>query len=141
MEEMTPPEPSPGSCAALRIFIVEDHADSLRSLKRYLEAFGHSVAHASDIATARAGLAAAPCDVLLCDLALPDGTGWDLLAHLRANGGAPPFAVAMGGLGSKSDCQKTEAAGFHRHLLKPFSTEELQRLLAEIAAARAGGER
>jgi CheY-like chemotaxis protein len=134
--------PSPSAPRdALRIFIVEDHADSLGSLKRYLEAIGHAVWHASTIADARARIAAAACDVLLSDLSLPDGTGWELLAQLRADGAAPPFAVAMSGLGSGGDCRKSQDAGFQRHLLKPFSPEDLDRLLAEVVAARNHGER
>lgn len=72
------------------------------------------------------------CDVLISDIGLPDGDGWELLrtAELRQ----PVFAIAMSGFGMNADRSKSKAAGFRHHLLKPFQPDELEGVLDEAAA-------
>jgi CheY-like chemotaxis protein len=114
----------------LRIFVVENHADTLLSLKLYLEDSGHEVYSAMTIDQALALLGKTPCDVLICDIGLPDGTGWDLMR--KAPEGI--FAIAMSGFGMNADSVRSRAAGFRHHLLKPFKAAELDKLLAQAAA-------
>jgi two-component system CheB/CheR fusion protein len=72
--------------------------------------------------------------VLISDVGLPDGTGWDLLTRLREEKlPHPGFAVAASGFGSPADREQSKAAGFRHHLLKPFSPDDLDRLLEEAA--------
>ena len=115
---------------ALRIFVVENHADTLLSLKLYLEDSGHEVRTAMTIDQAVALLPKAPCDVLICDIGLPDGTGWELMPKLPKG----IFAIAMSGFGMNADSARSRAAGFRHHLLKPFKAAELDKLLAQAAA-------
>jgi CheY-like chemotaxis protein len=114
----------------LSVFVVENHADTLLSLKLYLEDSGHEVHTAMTIQQALALLEKTPCDVLICDIGLPDGTGWDLIK--KAPKGL--FAIAMSGFGMNADSVRSRAAGFRHHLLKPFKAAELDRFLAEAAA-------
>src|SRR5437762_1098265 len=58
---------------AMRIFLVENHPDTLRYLRRYLLHAGHEVETAQTCAEALRGLRARPCYLLLTDLGLPDG--------------------------------------------------------------------
>ena len=44
------------------------------------------------------------------------------------------FAVAMSGFGMNADSERSRQAGFRHHLLKPFKTEELDKILEEAAA-------
>ncbi|CAN5724708.1 hypothetical protein BH09VER1_BH09VER1_35130 [soil metagenome] len=116
----------------LNIFLVENHPDTLTYLGRYLEQRGHSVAVARDMETALAALPTTPTDVLICDIGLPDGDGWELMRRLGVNS-ALPFAIAMSGYGTASECARSLAVGYRHHLVKPFVPEELDALLDEAA--------
>src|SRR5688500_5987785 len=111
----------------LRIFIVEDHQDTLKYLRLYLEQSGHSVQSARTIKQAVETLAGSKCDVLLSDIALSDGTGWDLMQELRAS--PPPFAIAMSGFGTAADAKRSQGVGYRHHLVKPIDPDRLDELL------------
>lgn len=113
----------------LRILIVEDHVDTAYGLKMYFTNRGHDVQVALDVKSARTTAAQYPFDILLSDLALPDGTGWDLLRELKASG--PVRAIALSGYNSPEDIARSEAAGFRMHLAKPVRMGELDRIFAE----------
>jgi DNA-binding response OmpR family regulator len=107
----------------LCIFIVEDHADTARGLAMYLRASGHEVHVAPDVRSARQLATEIDYDILLSDIGLPDGNGWDLLKELKAR--RPITAIAMSGYNSESDRARSKAAGFVEHLPKPLTPEEL----------------
>jgi CheY-like chemotaxis protein/anti-sigma regulatory factor (Ser/Thr protein kinase) len=68
-----------------RILLVEDHPDSREFVKALLESDGHNVDIAEDVAVASAKLDVPeqPYDVIVSDIGLPDGSGWDLIAEAR----------------------------------------------------------
>jgi len=117
-----PPQP-------MRIFIVENHPDTLQSFIFYLESEGHTVDSASSIAEALDAIPASGCEVVFSDIGLPDGTGWDLLAQLKT--AHPIFAVAMSGFGMNADRSKSLAAGFRHHLIKPVTPDQIDAILQE----------
>lgn len=114
----------------LRIFLVEDHADTARAMMMYLRASGHDVRHAANAAVARALAGESEFDILLSDLGLPDGNGWDLLGELRRQGAFK--AIAMSGHNTDADRARSKAAGFLEHLPKPLMPEELDAALARV---------
>ena len=114
----------------LSIFIVEDHADTARGLALYLRGTGHEVHVASDVASARQLASTIRYDILLSDLGLPDGDGWDLLRELKKKADGKIRAIAMSGYNSEADIARSKAAGFIEHLAKPLSPEELDRAFA-----------
>ena len=120
---------SPGS---LRIFVVEDHEDTLTIIRRQLEKLGHTVFCASTLNQAVSRLPETNCDVLLTDVGLPDGSGWDLPSLTRLP--STVFTIAMTGRGLDSDRQKSREAGFRHHLVKPYKPSELSDLLAQASA-------
>ncbi len=122
---------NPNGIQSLRIFVVEDHADTLFVIKRQLERLGHTVYSASTLKDAVAELPARGCDVLLSDVGLPDGSGWDLPALVKL----PPdvLTIAMTGRGLASDRQRSYEAGYRHHLVKPYAPAQLRELLAEAA--------
>jgi CheY-like chemotaxis protein len=67
----------------LRIFVVDDHVDTLKWLKLYLESLDHTVLTAQTVTEALAELPSANCEVLISDIGLADGTGWELLEKAR----------------------------------------------------------
>lgn len=121
----------------LRIFIVENHRDTLKYLTLYLEQLGHVVRSAGTMAAAQADLQSAEFDVLISDIGLPDGDGWKLLRHARESLHRPIYAIAMSGFGMNSDRQISKDAGYRHHVLKPFDPEELDGMLEEAAAEMA----
>jgi CheY-like chemotaxis protein len=119
---------------SLRLFVVENHAATLKYYRLYLEFSGHKVFDASSIAEALAAIPPARCDVLISDVGLPDGSGWDLLKRLRReNLPHPPYAIAVSGYGTPADREKSREAGFRHHLLKPFNPDDLDVMLEEAA--------
>ena len=121
----------------LRIFLVENHADTLKYYQMYLQMEGHTVVHARTLNEAYQSIPTADCDVLISDVGLPDGTGWDLLNRLRTeNRPHPPYAIAVSGYGRDEDRARSRAAGFRHHLLKPFDPGALDVMLVEAARER-----
>lgn len=118
----------------MRIFLVENHPDTLACLERHLLRAGHEVETARTCADTLRGLPAKPCDLLLADLGLPDGDGWTLLQQL--GDARPSIAIAMSGHNSPADHDRSRTAGFQHHLAKPFLPEDLDRILHELAEER-----
>ena len=115
----------------MRIFVVENHVDTRELLSMYLEGMGHTVFSAGTMADALAKLPGAGCDVLISDIGLPDGDGWELLRRVPEP--RPAYAIAMTGFGMNADELKSKEAGYRRHLLKPFVPDALDSALAEAA--------
>jgi CheY-like chemotaxis protein len=74
-------------------------------------------------------------DVLVSDLALPDGTGWALLRQLRADRADLP-AVAVSGHGEAADVDASLAAGYCAHLMKPVDLRQLRKAIAKCVELR-----
>jgi CheY-like chemotaxis protein len=78
---------------------------------------------ASDANSARALARTTEFEILLSDLGLPDGNGWDLLRELR--NGHQFKAIAMSGYNSDADLERSKEAGFAEHLPKPLTPDDL----------------
>jgi two-component system CheB/CheR fusion protein len=115
--------------APLRVFIVENHEDTLKWLAIYLESVGHLVQSARRMSEALAALQTAELDVLISDIGLPDGDGWELLR--RAGLPSRVYAIAISGFGTQGDRVKSRDAGYRQHILKPFVPDELDAMLEE----------
>ena len=73
------------------ILLIDDHADTLRTLAFLLRRSGYQVATAQTVGEAEPLLG--PKRVLVSDIGLPDGNGWDLMARFKAQGGRPGIAI------------------------------------------------
>jgi PAS domain S-box-containing protein len=116
----------------LRVLLVEDHRDTRHILSRLLTHFGHQVVTAENIRRALQILAAGEIDVLLCDIGLPDGSGYEVVAYARRK--QPIKAVAITGFGTEEDVRRSKEAGFDFHLVKPVDLHDLQTVLDQFAA-------
>ncbi len=108
---------------SIRVLLVEDHADTLRTLGRLLRNRGLTVVTA---ATVRAALECAKresFDIVVSDLGLPDGSGYDVIAGVRELVRIP--GIAMSGYGMEEDLRRSAEAGFSEHLIKPISFKTL----------------
>jgi CheY-like chemotaxis protein len=115
----------------LRILVVEDHGDTLQALSRLLNHFGHEISVADGAQNALKLIDSKEFDVVLCDIALPDGSGYDVIAQAKRR--RPVKAVALTGFGTSEDVERGKEAGFDFHLTKPVDFHELRAVLGQIA--------
>jgi CheY-like chemotaxis protein len=120
------------STRRLRILVVEDHRDTLQALSRLLSHFGHEISVADGAQDALNIINSKEFDVVLCDIALPDGNGYDVIAQAKRK--RPVKAVALTGFGTSEDVERGKEAGFDFHLTKPVDFHELRAVLGQIAA-------
>ncbi len=105
-----------------RVLIVEDEPAIRESLAYTLKRDGFEVTEAASVQQARSLVGA--CELLLLDLMLPDGSGFDVLAEARRQ--APSPAVII--LSSRDDEADRVAAletGADDYVTKPFSPREV----------------
>lgn len=111
-----------------RILVVEDDPASLELLTYLLRRAGHTVRSETDGA---AGLRAAlenDCDIVLCDLQLPELNGHDVAGSLRASPGWRPIPIiAVTAYSMPGDRDAAIAAGFTDHMTKPVDPESFLR--------------
>jgi signal transduction histidine kinase len=122
--------------AGLRIVVADDQDDSRDLIEFLLTQQGAVVTGAASAAEAFAAIKGHPPDVLLSDIEMPDENGYALIGRVRAlapeDGGAVP-AAAMTAHGSREDRDRALAAGFQRHLPKPFQPADLFALVGDLA--------
>lgn len=118
----------------LRVFIVENDDDTRITLSQLLAIMGHEVRSASTMQEALAKLPDAHADVIVSDIGLPDGDGWEMMQRLSLS--RPAYAIAMSGYGMEEDRERSRAAGFRHHLVKPMDIDKLESLLDEAARER-----
>jgi two-component system CheB/CheR fusion protein len=128
--------PAPGRIRA-RVLVVEDNVDAAETLTELLELVGHEVCHAANGPEALEQARSFHPDVALVDIGLPGMDGYEVARRLRAQPSERPLLlVALTGYGQDDDLQRSRAAGFDRHLVKPIDFEVLQGLLAEAPRRR-----
>jgi signal transduction histidine kinase len=138
LEREPSPQPLPvveplraGPAPRRRVLLVDDNADTLETLRELLRDAGHDVRTAGDGPTALALLQGFKPDVAILDLGLPAMDGYELALRLRTLlGPGAPMLLALSGYGQQADRERSRAAGFHRHIVKPFDPVAL---LDEIA--------
>ena len=117
---------------SLRILIVEDHGETLQVLSRLLSHFGHEILVADCMQSALEIVRSKEFDVVLCDIGLPDGSGYDVISEAKRK--QPVKCVALTGLDRDEDIRRGKEAGFDFHLTKPVDFHELRTVLDQIAS-------
>lgn len=129
----TPSSGSAGTPAkknGIRILLVEDHEPTRTSLARLLMHRYYEVVTASSVAEARQLAGTEDFHLLISDIGLPDGTGYDLLMELRKN--RPVKGIALTGYGMEHDITRSQDAGFQAHLTKPVRIQSLETALNAV---------
>jgi two-component system OmpR family response regulator/two-component system response regulator QseB len=129
----------------MRVLVVEDDAGIAAGLADHLARLGYAVDSTASVAGAWAALRAEPFDIVLLDLALPDGDGTDLLRRVRGSGPQRlPDAATPVLIMTARDQVAARIAGLDLgaddYLAKPFDPDELaarMRALRRRAAGRA----
>ena len=112
--------------------VVEDHADTLRVLARLLDHFGHEISWADGARSALAIVESKELDVVLSDIGLPDGNGYQVIAQAKRK--QPVKGVALTGFDKEEDIRRSKEAGFDFHLTKPVDFHELRTILAQVCS-------
>ena len=124
------PDIVPVEVRGLRILLVDDHQDTCTALERLLVRRGHLVAAAHNVRSAMEAAANNQFDLLISDIALPDGTGTELMRFIRAM--RPVRGIAISGFGMNGDIEKSLNAGFSEHLVKPLKLEKLEAAIDRV---------
>jgi CheY-like chemotaxis protein len=131
--EQSAPTPSIKPLAGnrpVRILFVEDHADTLDIMSRLLMLCGHEVVAASTYKEALNLGQQQKFDILISDLGLNEGTGYELMSRLRAVSSVK--GIALSGYGMKADIDRSLAAGFSAHLTKPCDINALNATIQNV---------
>jgi signal transduction histidine kinase len=119
-----------GSFAGTQILLVEDHDDSARALIQLLSKQGYVVQRAKTVAAALQAVEEKTFDILICDIGLPDGTGFQFIETVRKNSTTP--AIALSGFGMEGDVQQSTLSGFNAHLTKPVNFHKLETVIHRL---------
>lgn len=110
----------------LRVLVADDNQDAADTLAAVLRMLGHEVITASDGREAVQAVMTHQPEVVILDLGMPNVDGFEAARQIRALPGVRlKRLIAVTGWGQPLDVQRTEAAGFDAHLLKPVAIEEL----------------
>jgi CheY-like chemotaxis protein len=135
-----PPAKADLLLAGLKILVADDQDDSRDLIEFLLTQQGAIVTGVASAAEAFDVIRRHRPDVLLSDIEMPDETGYSLIRRVRAlppeQGGTVP-AAAMTAHGSREDRERALAAGFQRHLPKPFQPADLFALIGDLAGREA----
>jgi PAS domain S-box-containing protein len=115
------------------VLIVEDSVDAGQSLADILELEGHRTVLARSGATAIAIAREIRPDVVLCDIGLPDLSGFEVARTIRADAALrSSVLIALSGYAQPEDRRRAIDAGFDAHVAKPPDVEALKTMLAKV---------
>ncbi len=115
-----------------KVLLVEDHEPTRVTLELLLRRRNFEVASSDSLAGARALAECRKFDVLISDIGLPDGSGFDLMEEMKERHGM--LGIALTGYGMEEDLSRSQRAGFTVHLTKPIHIRSLDMALAKLEA-------
>ena len=120
-----------------RVLVAEDDPISQKLVARLLDRAGYDVTVVPDGARALEALEAAPFDLVLMDVQMPEMNGLEATAAIRRRerdtGGHVPV-LAMTGHATKGDAERCLQGGMDGHIAKPISPQRLLEAMAEALA-------
>lgn len=129
------------SAQGRRILLVDDNVDGVEALALLLTECGHQAEAVYDPASALKIVNRFSPEIAVIDIGLPVMDGYQLIGRLRAAlGGRACLFVALTGYGQEADRDRSRAAGFDYHLVKPLDPPQLLRLVETLPEQAASGE-
>ena len=127
-----PPQSDP-----VRVLLIEDDGDSAEVTRRLLVRFGADVLVAGSVADALVAVDKIRPELVLSDIYLPDGNGFELIPRLRDQlPGLVFYCVATSGVGGAMNDARSGAARFDRFLQKPVEPHLLRALVEDARGRR-----
>jgi CheY-like chemotaxis protein len=119
-----------------RLLLVEDNPLCADAVRHWLEVCGARVTTASTVGSAVARSRGEVPDLLLVDVFLPDGTGWDVVDRVRASAPAATEvpAVAITGSPTPAVVRSAREHGVRHVIGKPIAPEALAAALTDCLA-------
>ena len=118
------------------VLVVDDEKNIRNHLASHLREIGYEVETATNGVEALAAIAGKTFDVVLSDIRMPGMDGMALLAGVKER--SPDSAVVlMTAYATVPQAVEAMRAGAYDYLVKPFSLEEVEVVLARIAELRA----
>jgi two-component system CheB/CheR fusion protein len=112
--------------AGHRVLIVDDNEDAAASLGVLFQLASAEVHLAHSGAQSLAVASRCKPEVILLDIGLPDLSGYEVAREIRqASWSTRTVLIALTGWGQPEDRERSGAAGFDRHLVKPAQPDEL----------------
>lgn len=122
-----------------RILVIEDHLDAAEMLETLLGTRGHEVVVVHDGRQGVELLRDDEVDLVLCDLGLPEMSGYEVARAIRADEGLKETRlVAMTGFGQPQDRDEAMAAGFDAYLTKPVELGALEGTIRRLLPSSKG---
>jgi DNA-binding response OmpR family regulator len=120
-----------------RVLIVEDHADTADMLGRYARLLNCETRICGNGKEALEKADEFLPQIILLDIGLPDMDGWDLAKTLKDKlDPVHPVIIAITGLTSYEDREKSRQVGVDHYLVKPSYRDDLMRLLMQLVGSR-----
>lgn len=122
----------------LRVLIVDDEESSRDAFAMLLKSYGADARAAASTSEALVIFREFKPHVLVSDIGMPGEDGYSLIQKIRALGskaGGDVPALALTAYASGADVERAHSAGFHEHLAKPVESNDLGRIVAELAAS------
>ena len=117
------------------VLVAEDNELVCEAMRVLFGETGHRVSTAGHVAEIVDIAESDPVDLLLLDLGLADGNGFDVLAALRKRKVTPRVTVALTGRDEPEIVARCKEEGCVAVLLKPVPARELLQLTAQLMAA------
>jgi len=134
MPETLSPRPEPPVVnRPIRILLVDDHEDTLEAMSRLLTLTGHEVVTASTYNEALTIGQQEKFNLLISDIGLVGGSGYDLMRALKSL--SPVKGIALSGYGMRGDIDRSKAAGFSTHLTKPCDLSALNAAIEQVLSS------
>jgi signal transduction histidine kinase len=131
--EPASPSTATGPAKGIRVLVVDDNADAATAAAMLLRRWGCEVSVEHDGRAAVAAIGTFDPEAVLLDLGLPHLDGCAVLAAAKsAAPGRERVWIAVTGYGQETDRERTRAAGFDVHLVKPVDVELLRAALARV---------
>ena len=117
-----------------KVLLIEDEPNIIEAVRFILSRDGWSVDVHSDGETAIEAVATRNPDLVILDVMLPNRSGYDILADLRADPETEALPVLMlTARGQTKDRELAERIGANRFMTKPFSNAEVLASVRELA--------
>jgi len=127
-----------GKSGRKQVLVVDDNRDAANTMALLLRKWGHEVSLAYDGHEALTAAETHKPDLILLDIGLPGRDGYEVARLIRSQ---PELAgatiVALTGYGMEKDRERSQAAGFDEHIIKPVDFARLRELLKTLKSRSA----